>query len=126
MTRKSKKIGDSGTNLYLRVLGYKDEDAVWAAHCLETDIVGHGDTFEAALADLIELTEMQVSFAIYKNQPALLDRPASTDIVELYQSVYRNAISKFNISSPIDPKRTVTSIPWPRKMSKADSCFVPA
>lgn len=67
----------------LRVLGYREERS-WVAHCLETDLVGHGRTFEDALADLEELTEMQLSFAIQRRQPTLLDHPAPPEIWEAY------------------------------------------
>jgi len=99
--------------LYLRVLGYGKPDNTWAAHCLETDLVGYGRTFQAALANLIELTEMQISFAIYKNQPALLDRPAPAQILETYNSLLRASLERFTQPSLRDRKHYITSIPWP-------------
>jgi len=70
--------------LTLRVLGYLD-DGEWAAHCLETDLIGWGETFKEAVEALNELTEMQVSFAIQRNQPSLLDHPAPPEIWQLYE-----------------------------------------
>ena len=50
------QLGDNDFMLSLRVLGYH-KDGKWAAHCLETDLVGYGKTFKAALAELEELTQ---------------------------------------------------------------------
>ncbi len=78
--------------LCLRVLGKKVDKDTWSAHCLETDLVGYGKSFNEAMKTLIELTEMQVSFAMYKNQPALLDRPAPPEVSETYNSLLRKAL----------------------------------
>ena len=106
--------------LSLRVLGYKTDDDKWAAHCLETDLVGYGSSFELAINDLKELTEMQVSFAVYKNQPSLLDRPASPDIHETYNALLRKTLLHYYIDRQIDPKREVGSIPLPSRPTRAD------
>ena len=66
MSESTKKVEKA--TLFLRVLGREIENGKWSAHCLETDIVGYGPTFDAALKELSELTEMQISFALYKNQ----------------------------------------------------------
>jgi hypothetical protein len=73
-------------HMTLRVLGYL-EDGGWAAHCLETDLVGRGKTFALAFRALQELTDMQVSFAIYKDQRSLLDHPAPPSIWQTYERV---------------------------------------
>jgi len=104
------------TTLYLRVLGYQEPDMSWVAHCLETDLVGYGPTFQAALDNLKELTEMQVSFAYYKNQPALLDRPAPSEIFEMYQLLLRENLHDFTLRDKIDRNRQITSIPWPHNL----------
>ena len=70
----------------LRVLGYL-EDRGWAAHCLETDLVGRGKTFAIALKCLEELTEMQGSFATQTNQRSLLDHPAPPEIWQTFERV---------------------------------------
>ncbi len=108
------------TTLYLRVLGYQEDDGSWAAHCLETDLVGYGDNFEKALDNLRELLKMQVSFALYKNQPALLDRPAPIEIFEAYNSLLRLCLQRIVRCDKLDPKRRITSIPWPDKVSIPD------
>jgi hypothetical protein len=114
------KMVNENFSLYLRVLGYQEDDGSWAAHCLETDLVGYGANFEAALANLQELTAMQVSFAFYKNQPALLDRPAPTEIFELYNLLLRETLQHFTVKDRIDKSHKITSIPWPDDISTSD------
>jgi hypothetical protein len=113
-------IRQEGNALYLRVLGYLRQDGSWAAHCLETDLVGYGKSFQAALDNLQELTEMQISFAIYKNQPALLDCPAPPDIIEMYNYLVRSSIQWFTRPEKKDRKRRITSIPWPNNLTESD------
>jgi len=106
--------------LYLRVFGYKRPDGKWVAHCLETDLVGYGKTFQAAIYNLEELTEMQISFAIFKNQPSLLDKPAPPEIFECYNASFRTSIEKFTRPETRDRKHRVTSIPWPNSPTDMD------
>ena len=113
-------MNEGKITFYLRVLGYQVEDGSWAAHCLETDLVGYGPTIQDALENLQELTEMQVSFALYKNQPALLDRPAPTSIIEIYNTLMRNSLYGFMHPETLDHTRYITSIPWPRELPNSD------
>lgn len=117
----SAKIG-----LCLRVLGYKIDDEPWAAHCLETDIVGHGVTFEAAVKDLMELTEVQVSFAIYKNQPALLNRPAPLWVIETYNNLFQASLQQFFANQKPDASRRVASIPLHYNQSNSNFAIAQA
>lgn len=103
--------------LYLRVLGYRESDGWWAAHCLETDLVGYGKSFHSALKNLRELTEIQVEFALFKNQPALLDKPAPIEIIEGYNLSLRSNLQQFTRHKLLDRKRRITSIPWPQNLS---------
>ncbi len=112
--------------LSLRVLGYQVKGGKWAAHCLETDLVGYGKTLELALTELRELTEMQVSFAFFKNQPAILDRPAPVEIHETYNTLMRSVLQSFTVGREIDKKRRLASIPWPSHPNKASDSFVQA
>ena len=43
------------------------------------DIIGHGKTPEDAMEDLGELIQMQISFALFKEDPSLIFHPASAD-----------------------------------------------
>jgi hypothetical protein len=89
-------------SMTVRVLGYK-EGAEWAAHCLETDLIGYGKTFDSALRDLIELTEMQVSFALHMKQPNILDHPAPPEIFETYSRLAREQLATLT-PPPARPK----------------------
>ena len=111
---------NENVTIYLRVLGYREPDSTWAAHCLETDLVGYGNNFESALRNLQELTEMQISFALYKKQPALLDRPAPPEIFEVYNSIFRSCLQQSPECNKLKHKRQVTSIPWPKNISGSD------
>jgi len=111
------------TTLSLRVLGYLDEGGQWAAHCLETDLVGFGRTFDQALEALHELTGMQVSFAVFKSQPALLDHPAPSWIIETYNRMVAETLQAF--PRPLDQSnRMIGCIRMP-KAPKKPSHFVP-
>ena len=82
--------------LYLRVLGYRDEDEKnWIAHCLELDLVGEARTFRVACAHLADLIEMQVSFAVFKGNPKLLYREAPHEYFRIFESVKREALETF-------------------------------
>lgn len=80
-------------NLTLRVFGYR-EDGLWVAHCLEMDILGHGKTFKTALADLLDLVEMQVSFALQANDPAMIYRPAPPWVWSGFDRVLQESIQR--------------------------------
>ena len=110
----------------LRVLGYQTRDKDWAAHCLETDLVGYGKSFDKALNDLKELTEMQISFAFFKKQPALLDRPAPPEIFEIYSQIQRTFFEKYYQNSKTDKKHRIACIPISESPRKLNNCFVPA
>jgi hypothetical protein len=121
-----KGIRSGEAMLCFRVLGYLAKDGAWAAHCLETDLVGYGKTFNAALGKLQELTEMQVSFALFKNQPSLLDRPAPVEIIEAYTTLYRSVLQSFAIDKDVSKRHRVANLPWPTPRNRSDSCFVQA
>ena len=124
--KKSKNAETSVSNElepYLRVLGYKKDRYTWAAHCLETDLVGYGKTFKIALDNLIELTEMQIGFAIYKDEPALLDCPAPIEIIEVYNNLIRSNLHYFAQRNKVDHKHKATCIPLPNLPLKSDFTF---
>ena len=110
-----------------RVLGYQEDDKQWAAHCLETDLVGYGRTFKKALANLGELTEMQISFALFKNQPALLDNPAPPGIIEIYNTLWRTYLIRYMTNrKPPPTSHIVANLPLPAHPSPTDFSFVSA
>ena len=100
--------------LSLQVLGYEDHGE-WAAHCLETDLVGRGRTFREALKHLEELTEMQVSFAVQTNKPALLDHPAPPDIWQTYMRLSQERLRNF--PRPVrTSNKAIGALPFPNKI----------
>src|SRR5437899_12504367 len=98
-------------SMTLRVLGYQDK-AEWAAHCLETDLVGRGKNFTAALHDLLVLTEMQVSFALQSEQPSLLNHPAPPDIWQMYEQMAQEQLRNLNKPSR-GATRALGALPLP-------------
>lgn len=88
-----------------RVLGYRQGGA-WAAHCLETDLVGRGRTFAAAIEELKDLTVAQISFARQMRQPLLLDHPAPARIIRMYTRVAEDYLRRF----PKAPARSTRAI----------------
>ena len=115
---------DASFSMTLRVLGYR-EGTDWVAHCLETDLVGYGKNFNAALNELMELTEMQVSFALQTKRPNLLDHPAPPEIFEQYSQLARERLA--TLSRPeIKPKdRALGAFPLPNPTAKGSPawCF---
>ncbi len=113
--------------LSLRVLGYQSrKGGDWAAHCLETDLVGYGANFKKALNNLIELTEMQVSFALQEDKPSLLDHPAPPGVIETYNSLMRDCLQTLTRKSPVDAKHGIACIPLPMIDKRSKSPFVSA
>ena len=107
--------------LRVRVFGYKMDDGRWAAHCLETDLVGYGKTPTTSLGNLVELTQMQVSFALFKKDPTLLDRPAPPHILENYYNLQREGIQRLvSKKKRRDKSHLITTIPLLPPSSKTE------
>jgi len=82
--------------IFLRVLGYKDEDGKnWIAHCLELDLVGEARTFREACAHLTELIDMQMSFAVFRNNSKIFYHEAPHEYFRIFESVKREALEMF-------------------------------
>lgn len=122
MSKKTTPVWDQA--LCFRVLGYDNSDGTWSAHCLETDLVGIGNTPEKALENLIELTDMQISFAVFKKEPHLLNRPAPPQIFEIYLSLLASAMQEFTLTKKPQRNSMITHIPFPRIHSKVDFAHV--
>jgi hypothetical protein len=126
---KKANKGDSGSGqieFCFRVLGYQVDSRTkkWGAHCLETDLVGYGKNFDEALGELRELTNMQISFARFKNQPALLDRPAPAEILEIYNALVRALLQQFTVKGKVDKERRVASMPFSMNLKGTDFSLV--
>ncbi|MGI9323349.1 MAG: hypothetical protein ACR2PJ_07190 [Pseudomonadales bacterium] len=58
------------------VLGYKEDGYYWVAHALEMDVIGVGDTWTEALAELKGNVRAQVDCAAQYDDASSLIRPA--------------------------------------------------
>ena len=101
--------------ILINVLGYR-EDGEWVALALDMDIRGYGDTFESAIADLGDLIEMQISFAVEKGSPEMVWKPAEAVWFERWADVRRERLREMWVQgsdiSPNDEYR-VGAIPPP-------------
>lgn len=113
-------------NLGFRVLGYVRPDGSYAAHCLETDLVGYGDSPETALINLVELLEMQISFARFNNKPSLLYKAAPPHIFEIFNNLQQSKLGGFHWGGPTDTNEQITSIPWPTNLPHTDFAIAQA
>ena len=60
-------------DLPLPILIYpNEEEGGWTALSLEMDIRAYGDTPEEALDELSDLVHVQISFAVFKDDPSLI------------------------------------------------------
>ena len=83
--------GKDYAELLINVLGYREDDG-WVALALEMDIRGYGETFESALEELIELMEMQVSFAMQNDAPEMIMESAEAVWFERWADVRRKRL----------------------------------
>lgn len=67
----------------LRVVFYR-EDGFWFAHCLEFDLIGHGDTKEHAVEMLAEAIRLQVEATLESRNFDNLYRPAGSDVMRKF------------------------------------------
>ena len=78
------------------VLGYM-EDGQWVAHALEMDVIGVGDTWEGACAELKENIIAHVSFAKYLGDESLILQPAPPRLFERFRQAQKAELqSLFN------------------------------
>lgn len=110
--------------LNLRVLGYKTDDKGWAAHCLETDLVGYASSFKKALKDLEDITIMQISFAIQKKLPILLDSPAPEHIVQKFEELTRSKLQAYAKRGKSIKNNEVALLPLPTHLPEVEFAIV--
>ena len=87
--------------LDFQVLIYPEDD-FWIAHCLETDLVGEGDTADEAMQTLIDISNVQIQAAIDAGDLASIFSPAPPDLWRAY------AVGKEKQSKR--PKRAIKSL----------------
>ena len=98
----------------INVLGVREDDA-WCAIALEMSLRGYGRTFEAALDELREAIEAQVSFAVQQDSLDQIFMPAEPHYFKLYADMKREALKRklLNRSQPGLPDYRVGDIPLP-------------
>ena len=112
---KEVRIGDE---VYMSVLGYREDDQ-WCALALEMDLRGYGQSFDDALRDLREGITMQIGFALFKDEPAMIFFPADPMYFSLYAQVRNERIMALaagsDTSTETERERefAITGIPIP-------------
>lgn len=97
-------------DLCFRVLVYK-EGGDFVAHALEADLMGYGSTVEAAMRELVEALEAQITFAIQMNDLSLIQKSAPQECFDQWEEVHNERMrSKFRaISKGSQPKLAASS-----------------
>jgi len=85
---------DMDGHILLNILGYKEADG-WVALALEFDLRGYGQTFKAAMEELTELIQMQVSFAMQTGQPEMMFKDAEPQYFMVYEQARREYLRNF-------------------------------
>jgi hypothetical protein len=67
-----------------RILVTRDDDQ-YVAHALEMDLVAYGDTEHAAIDEVINLMQNQISFALQKGQMHLIDHKAPKEFFDEWE-----------------------------------------
>ncbi|MEX0794697.1 MAG: hypothetical protein WD045_16285 [Pirellulaceae bacterium] len=95
----------SKLRLDFSIVIYK-EDGWWIAHCLETDLPAEGKTPNAALKNLIELTNFQLEAALEEGNLASIFTAAPPHLWTMYASSGDMALEKF----PRKPNKSVNRL----------------
>jgi len=78
-------------SISLRVLLWEEEGEVYA-HALEVDLLGTGPTEEAALDDLLQALDTQVSFAALQNDEKAIPHPAPKEDFDRWEELHRESL----------------------------------
>ena len=96
-----------------------DEGSKWCAVALEMDIWGFGDTMEEAMADLDELINTQIEFALEKKKPSILDHPTDKKWFDLWDALDKirkeNKQASNSLSFSLQATESTKSLPSPEK-----------
>ncbi|MGD0100496.1 MAG: hypothetical protein ABSC60_09135 [Acidobacteriota bacterium] len=79
----SKPLKKAFCNVSFNILGYR-EDNEWVALALEMDLRGYGKTFEEAHKELQDLVNVQIGFALAKDHPEMIFKPADPIWFEVF------------------------------------------
>jgi hypothetical protein len=75
-------------SISLRVLLWEEDGEVYA-HALEVDLLGSGSTEKAALDDLLQALDTQVSFAALHNDKNAIAKPAPRVDFDRWETLHR-------------------------------------
>jgi len=78
-------------SISLRVLLWEEDGEVYA-HALEVDLLGSGPTEQAALDDLLQALDMQVSFAALHNEENAIPHPAPDAEFARWEELHRESL----------------------------------
>ncbi len=104
------------SGICLSVLIYRDDDeGCFAAVALEMDIWGYGKTSKKAFQELVELVEMQISFAMFKEQPELIWKAADPVWFQRFADARRDQLREqvMDISRQEEPEYKASGMPIP-------------
>ncbi len=104
-TKRSTRAPES--DLTISVLIY-DEDGYRVAHGLEMDLKGRGETDQEAVAELVGMVKAQVSFALKRNEPDLIYRPAPKSYFRRFREARERALRSFPKRSRLEWKNAVS------------------
>ena len=98
------------SNFSIRVLFYK-ENKKYVAHALEMDLEGYGQSHKQAEKKLIDLIKIQISFAIFKNDPSLIYFPAEPGYFITYEQIKEKKLKSFIKGYEQDTDYSILDIP---------------
>lgn len=100
--------------IMVNVLGVREDDE-WQAIALELNLVGFGDSFESAVADLNQTIEAQISFAVQHDTLDSIFVPADPKYLQIYADIRRASIKSSILNSEwMDRDYVVRDIPLPK------------
>lgn len=85
--------------LELRAVGYQ-EGQRWIAHCLELDLVGQGETPQAAMRELFGVADFHIRDAIESGDIPSIFFPAPKEIFELFAMASVQQAKPRNLAMP--------------------------
>jgi len=77
--------------LSFKVLEYK-EDGEYVAHALEADLLGCGASPAAAIKELKEALDAQISFAMHKGDLGLITHPAPQEFFDRWEAAHKELL----------------------------------
>lgn len=89
-------------SLTIRAVLYR-EDGCWIAHCLEFDLIGHGDTRESALQMLTQAIEIQVEQTIEHENLDNLFAPADGKFFAMFAAGKDVQVGDLNVQPVVSP-----------------------